>query len=299
MIWLLLAALLWGPSFGLIPILLGEPGMNANSLAFLRLVYSLVLFLPLLRVRVIARRKRVALIGVGAIQFGMMYVLLNLAYGYLRNYEVAMLTVFTPIYVTLFDAVFLRKPPPVVSMGCVLLAVAGAGVIQFARPESPGFWTGFGIMQASNLAFSFGQVAYKRMLPGLKRFGDMHVFGWMYLGAVLTAGLAWVCWENPLPVLAELRNMSTRGWLILLWLGLVPSGLGFFLFNHGALEVDTATLSIFNNLKIPLAAIIVMVFFAGWTYIEHWPRFLAGSALMLAALILNERFKPSSPAPSS
>lgn len=288
MIWLLTASLLWGPSFGLIPILMREPGMNAYTLAFFRMTYALILFLPLLRIHEITRRKRLLLTLIGAVQFGGMYVFLNLAYAHLLGYEVAMVTVFTPIYVTLLDGLFRKKHASLLPWICVLLAVLGAMIIQYARPpESEGFWMGFGIMQLANLCFAFGQVAYRDLLPSLRSFGDMYVFGWLYLGGVLLTGAAFLLWGEPAQSLPALREMSLTGWGILLWLGLVPSGLAFFLFNHGALVTHPATLSIFNNLKIPLAMIVVLLLFRQWDAVSSWPRFLLGSGLMCAALAWN------------
>ena len=290
MIWLLIASLLWGPSFALIPILRSEPhSMNATTLAFFRMVYSLILFLPLLRVRIIARRKRVLLIGLGALQFGGMYVLLNLSYQFLVGTEVLLLTVFTPLYVTMLDLFLTRQRGGTRMWSGVLLAVAGAAVIRYARPDSDTFWQGFLLMQASNLCFALGQVGYRRLLPDMKRFGDMHVFGWMYFGAVLICGIAWLFFGEPAASLTRMAEMPLSGWMILLWLGLIPSGLAFFLFNHGALITSAATLSIFNNLKIPLGMLTLMLVFRMWDYIEDWPRFLIGAALMLIGLALNEQ----------
>ena len=56
MIWLLIASLLWGPSFGLISILRAEHGMDPFTLGMLRMFYSLLLFLPLMHFRGIGRR---------------------------------------------------------------------------------------------------------------------------------------------------------------------------------------------------------------------------------------------------
>ena len=290
MIWLLIASLLWGPSFALIPILLRDPhSMNATTLAFFRMFYSFILFLPLLRVHVIARRKRVLLTGLGALQFGGMYVLLNLSYNFLVGTEVLMLTVFTPLYVTMLDLLITRKRGGWRMWTGVLLAVVGAAVIRYARPDSDHFWQGFFLMQGSNIAFALGQVGYRRLLPDMKRFGDMHVFGWMYLGAVIICGLFWIFFGEPIDALSRMREMSLSGWMILLWLGLVPSGLAFFLFNHGALLTSATTLSIFNNLKIPLGMLTLMLIFRMWDHIENWPRFLIGAGLMLVALALNEQ----------
>jgi len=104
--------------------------------------------------------------------------------------------------------------------------------------------------------------------------------GLLYLGAALVAvamALPGLQWER---VLA----MSPCQGLVLLYLGLVASGLGFFLFNAGARRTDIGTLAIFNNLKIPLAILA-----SGLVFHEtlDWPRLALGGAVIGAALVLN------------
>ena len=79
--------------------------------------------------------------------------------------------------------------------------------------------------------------------------------------------------------------MQPNQFLILLYLGTIASGLAFFLWNAGARRVDTGALSIFNNLKIPLAIAVSLLVFHEKTNI---PRLLLGGGIVLAALILNE-----------
>jgi drug/metabolite transporter (DMT)-like permease len=75
-------------------------------------------------------------------------------------------------------------------------------------------------------------------------------------------------------------------WLTLLYLGVVASGLSFFLWNVGARKVDAGALAIFNDLKIPLAVIVSLLFFGEQTNLLQLS---VGGAIMLAALLLNER----------
>jgi drug/metabolite transporter (DMT)-like permease len=83
--------------------------------------------------------------------------------------------------------------------------------------------------------------------------------------------------------------MGPRQVLVLLYLGLVASGLGFFLFNAGARRTDIGTLAICNNLKIPLAILA-----SGLVFHESldWPRLALGGAVIGAAFVLNS-LKPS------
>ena len=43
------------------------------------------------------------------------------------------------------------------------------------------------------------------------------------------------------------------------YLGLVPSGLAFFLWNRGATQVSVGTLAVMNNLKVPLAVTVALM----------------------------------------
>lgn len=290
MIWLLIACLLWGPSFGLAPILMDTYGLNSYTLAVLRMTFALILFLPVFRPHKYLRRKRLMLTLLGGLQFGVMYLTLFLSYRFMKGYEVALVTIFTPLYVSILDHLLIRKSIRIRSLFCVCLAIIGAGLIRYARvaPNSD-FWIGFGIMQICNLSFALGQILYRKLMRTTQKLEDMHVYGWLYSGALLVCILGWLILGDPLPSLRHLQALPLPAWGIVLWLGLVPSGLAFFLFNHGALKVDPHTLAIFNNLKIPIALLIVLLIFRQQSAIENWFRFSAGTFIMLAALWWNHR----------
>ena len=71
--------------------------------------------------------------------------------------------------------------------------------------------------------------------------------------------------------------------LALLYLGLIASGLCFFLWNSGAKRTSAGVLSVMNNLKIPLAVACSLLFFGEEGNI---PALIGGGAVILAALLL-------------
>ena len=85
---------------------------------------------------------------------------------------------------------------------------------------------------------------------------ERQIFALPYLGGLLAAGLA-AAWLTPWRSLA----VSGSQWLMLAYLGAIASGLGFFLWNVGARKVNAGALAIFNDLKIPLAVVVSLVFF--------------------------------------
>lgn len=45
------------------------------------------------------------------------------------------------------------------------------------------------MLQVSNLCFDFGQITYKRVMATAPDVSDRSVFAWLYLGAVVAAGM--------------------------------------------------------------------------------------------------------------
>lgn len=278
MIYLFLVSLFWAFSFGLIKG--GLTDQPPAAVACIRLVISFVLFAPFLRVRGLRPGAAAGLLLTGAVQYGLMYVSYIHAFQYLQAYEVALFTVFTPIYVTLINDLFNRRFNAA-AFGAVLLAVAGGAVIQYRRPDSMTLWKGFALMQAANLCFAGGQIFYRRIMAALpEKRSDLQVFGLLYLGAALTAALAaagsdWTA-----------MRLSLKQAGILLYLGLIPSGLCFFLWNLCARRTAAGALAVCNNLKIPLGILVSVLVFGEQA---DWARLAAGGLLMASALLINHR----------
>lgn len=254
MLYLLAVSILWGFSFGLVNAEFSE--LSGSTLATARLLIALPCFLPFLKpVFLTWRRFNAQLLLTGAIQYGLMYVALFSAFRWLSGYEVALLTIFTPLYVVLAHALLSRHLPPAWFWWTALLAVAGAAWI-FQPDTLPQKWPGILLMQAANLCFATGQIAWRRIranLPGR----DVDGYALLYAGGVL-ACLPFALFGAPV---SELVSLSGSQWWALVYLGAVASGLGFFLWNAGAARVNPATLAVFNNLKIPVAIVISVTLF--------------------------------------
>lgn len=277
MIYLLVVSLIWAFSFGLIK---GQlTGLDANFVAAARLVISLAVFLPFLRLRNVPGRLRLRLILTGAVQYGLMYIAYTYAFQYLQAYEVALFTIFTPLYVTLINDAYQHRFHPI-SLAATVLAIAGTTVVKEGNLLRPELLTGFLVVQVSNLAFAFGQVDYKETLKKYPELRDTRIFGLLYLGGALAAGLPAV-FTAPWQTLA----LTSSQLLTLIYLGAIASGVCFIMWNVGARKVHTGTLAVFNDLKIPLAVAVSLIFFGENASLPH---LLIGGLIVLAALLLNE-----------
>lgn len=275
MAFLLAVSILWALSFGLT----GQvSALGATFVAAARTLLAALVFLPFVRIRGLRSGQALALAGVGALQFGLMYVLYIGAFRWLHSAEVALFTIFTPLYVTLFNGLLARR----LTWGFLAtaaLAVAGTGICLWTALERPGILWGFLAMQLSNACFALGQILYRRIAPGTGK-ADHELMGILYLGGAAVAlamALPGLPWD-------KVARMTPGQLGILLYLGAVASGVGFFLFNAGARRTDVGTLAIFNNAKIPLAILASALVFHERV---DWVRLAAGGAVLAAALGLN------------
>lgn len=267
MIFLLLASLLWCFSFGLIGRYLVD--VDSSIVAFIRLSISLVMFLPFLRWRGVPLKTVIRLMIIGAIQYGLMYLFYIHSYRYLAGHQIAMFTIFTPIFVILIYDLMRRRFHSDYLLAA-FLAVAGSAFMVWKQADFDAALFGVFLVQMSNLCFAFGQVLYRntelddcgkvdRQAEGHRSnnvFNEMSLFGFMYLGAVLVTGIysgVTSDWKSV--------DLTTNQVLCLLYLGILPSGVAFFLWNIGAKRVNAAVLATFNNIKIPLAVVVSIVVF--------------------------------------
>lgn len=276
-------SLLWAFSFGLIKRHLG--GVDSTFVAAVRLGLSLIVFLPFLRLRTLAAPAVFMLAGIGALQFGIMYLAYIESFRFLHAYEAALFTITTPIFVTLFADALERTLRPRALLAA-LLAVAGTALVAAKSAHLQLTLVGLVLVQLSNAAFAVGQVLYRQWRNANPAVRDHQVFALLYAGAFLAATAAMATRSTAV-------ELQTPQLLTLLYLGVIASGAGFFLWNLGATRVSAGLLAVMNNAKVPLGVLCALVVFGEQANVP-W---LAGSfAVMGAAVWLAGR--PAEPRPA-
>ncbi len=133
------------------------------------------------------------------------------------------------------------------------------------------------MVQAANVCFAAGQVGYRRLSGQLPAALPAHgVFGWFYLGALIPSAGAFVVFGD----IGRLPSGALH-WGVLVWLGVVASGLGYFLWNRGATRVDAGTLAAMNNALVPAGLLVNLLI---WNRDADLLRLAAGGAIIVAAL---------------
>jgi drug/metabolite transporter (DMT)-like permease len=153
------------------------------------------------------------------------------------------------------------------------LSVAGAGVVLWHSVGDTGTLAGFILVQLANLCFAGGQVAWRRERARLPaRVSDASVFALLYAGALVVAlgvSSATTDWHSFAPDRSQ--------WATIAYLGVIASGVCFFLWNKGATKVNAGVLAAFNNVKIPLGIACALIVFREKADLG---RLLMGGALM-------------------
>jgi drug/metabolite transporter (DMT)-like permease len=282
---LLAATLLWAVSFGLIRQHL--VGLDPTFVAWARMALALPVLLPFVRWSELSRwtgpsgQVAARLAGIGAVQYGLMYIGYIAAFGFAAAHEVALFTVTTPLYVSLILDAHARRLDAR-NLGLALLAVAGAVILQPRGLAWSDAWIGFGLCQASNLCFAWGQVTYRRLRQAAPAARDHAVFAWLYVGGLAVTTVATTAtggWSAAAQVSATQAG-------VLVYLGVVASGLGFFLWNRGAVTAPAAALAVINNFKIPLAVVAALTIFGEQADLR---RLALGGGVMLLAGVLAAR----------
>lgn len=283
--WLLvITTLLWAASFSLIgEYLAGQ--VDSWFSVLVRVALASLVFLPFLRWRQFSVKVIALYMAVGACQLGVMYLFVFHAYQYLTVAEFLLFTVLTPLYVTLIYDLLERQPLRKGYLFSSLLAVIGAAIIRYDH-LSESFWLGLLFVQLANIFFAIGQVGYKRLME-IHPIPQHQAFSWFYLGATLVALIGWLLFGDK-----SMMPTTTLQWGVLLWLGIVASGIGYFMWNYGATKVDAGTLAIMNNMMVPAG---LLVNFAIWQQHPDWLSFTIGSSLIIASLWVHRRWILSRP----
>ena len=275
-----LVTFIWAFSFSLIGVYLAGK-LDSYFAVLIRVALASLIFIPFTNFK-LANKFKLQIMGIGIIQIGMMYIFFYKSFLFLSVPEVLLFTIFTPLYVTIIYDVLKGKFNPLYILTAAI-AVLGAYVIKSSQVNS-GFLAGFMMVQGANLCFALGQVLYKKLLENdeLKDIKQSSIFGYFHFGALIISGLAFAFFGNMEKITPDLTQ-----WAVLGWLGVVASGLGYFLWNRGATQVDSGILAIMNNAVVPLGLIVNLLL---WGKDINYQNLLIGGGLILLALYTHRKF---------
>lgn len=271
---------LWAFSFSFIGEFLAGK-VDSYFAILVRVALASLIFVPFTRFRGLDKILMLKIMGIGIVQIGLMYMFFYNSFLYISVPEVVLFTIFTPIHVTLIYDAFKGKFRSLYLLSASI-AVLGAFIIRY-QGINEGFLKGFLMVQAANFCFALGQTYYKKVLEDYKGINQREVFGYFHFGALIIAVIAFALFGN----MTKITPDATQ-WAVLLWLGIVASGAGYFMWNKGATMVDAGVLAIMNNALVPAGLIVNLVI---WQKPTNYLLLTIGSAVIIFSLWLHERFR--------
>ena len=277
--YLILVTIIWAFSFSLIGEFLAGK-VDGYFAVLIRVALASLVFIPFTNFKGIKNSLKLKIMGIGVVQIGFMYLFFYNSFLFLSVPEVILFTIFTPIYITLiYDALQKRFTP--LYLVSASLAVLGAFVIRYNGVNS-GFMLGFLLVQGANICFALGQVSYKSLMQQEKMqdIPQSSVFGYFHFGALIVSVVAFAIFGN-----FEKIYPTPMQWGVLLWLGVVASGLGYFLWNKGACSTDAGMLAIMNNALVPVGLIVNLVL---WSRDVNMLALLVGGGIIMLSLFVHK-----------
>ena len=281
MVWLLAASLVWGLSFGLIKGLIDD--VDPFFLGLVRTAAASLFFLPwLIRdalYKKIDKRSALQAAACGFIQIGLMYGPYLASFRYLKSHEVALFTMTTPLIMSVFLIFGFGQlnGKSMLRLSCAaMLATIGGVTVAWNGVASQELLVGIGLVQLSNALFALGLLMWAYFFGG-KTQCISYLMCPYFVGAFLASVILTV-------FLGKFSFEYTQNqWLVFLWLGVVASGLGFYLWNRGALQVSRPLLAVANNIKLPIAIFISVSLFGESA---NYYRLATGIFMMLLSIRL-------------
>lgn len=282
MIFLIAVSLIWAFSFGIMGQL---TGLDSTFVATIRLSIAFLCFLPFFRYRKLQGKEAMQLFGIGALQFGVMYVSYIKSYAFLPSHLVALFSVLTPLYIVVAHELAKRRWSWAL-LACAALSIAGASVIKFSQAPEGSFWIGFGLMQIANIAFGLGQLLYRSWKHRRSDIADSEAMAALLAGGAVLSLLGFALFGD-----ASKTAPSPEQWYVLLYLGAIASGLGFFWWNKGAALSSPGVLAACNNAVVPLAMAVSLFFFGEAKNIttDSILKLSIGATLIFAAIVWGKR----------
>lgn len=245
MIYLILVSILWSFSFGII-----KYGLSGIDSSFISLMRNLIAFLFFASLSLYNFKKfifDIKLILIGAIQFGLMYVLYIQSYQYLPAYLIATFTITTPIFIGIFSQLLQNKSFSLSGIFSILLVVLGSLMMRFNIVNPLDYWLGFFLIQCANICFAIGQIMFKKWYSKNTSVDIIYNFSQMFFGAVLITSMFSIINST------NIGMLNTYNLFALLFLGLFSTGFGFLAWNLGSIQVSNERLAVMNNVVIPIA----------------------------------------------
>ena len=270
---LIATTLIWSFSFSIIGNVISS-AVDSWSLAFYRSLLGFIFFLPWIKKSKISKYQ-FKLIPIGALQIGLMYIFYLSAFNFTSVPRVLLFTTTTPLYIAITDSLITKKFRSSIYL-LAFFSTLGALLIRSTYFDLNDL-VGFFFIQCANICFAFGQILYKNLKMKNNVYTNIYSdFAFFFFGSLLVSCGGLLISPYSLPLSLGIVDV-----IAILWLGIIATGLGYFMWNRGAVEVSSSTLAVTNNLVIPLGLFVEVLFFSSNPHLEL---LIIGSCIIIASI---------------
>lgn len=264
---------LWASAFPAIQV--ASPAFGAIGLSFVRLgvaTLALLAFAALKRVRLPGPRDLGWIVAAGFFGMTAYQLLLNESELHVPAGTASIIVAAAPLVSVTVALLLFREPVTRFTVIGSLIAVAGVAVVCLARAGvslSASVWVAVAAMVVQG-------IYHPLQRPLLKKYSGLEVATYtMVAGTVMTLPLVPVEW-------GRLVAASPTGWVAALYLGLLPSALGFVLWGYAVGRLPVAISTSLLYLVPPIAVLIA------WIWLGEIPLAteLLGGLVVIAGVVV-------------
>ncbi|WP_199807486.1 DMT family transporter [Streptomyces sp. NRRL F-5650] len=269
--------ILWASAFPAIRV--GVDGLGVQALSFLRIVIAavaLLLVAPFAKVRMPRCRDLPMIALCGATGMTAYQLLLNWGEVNVAAGTASLLIATVPAFSVLLGSLFLQERLSRSIVAGSVVALTGAAIVSLAKGTG-GFTVSALIVLAAAVVQGVYHVATK---PLLRRYTGLEVATYaMVAGTVFALPLALAAWH------AALR--APAGALAsVLYLGLLPSALGFVIWGYAVARLPLATSTAALYLVAPVTLVVSFVWLSE---VPHLVELLGGAVSIAGVIMINRR----------
>lgn len=213
---------------------------------------------------------KVALTGIFGFTF--YHLALNLGLEYINAGQGAFIISTIPIWTSILAWQFLNERVTARTWAGMALGLTGVGVISLDL-QTMSVSVGSFIVLFSAMCAGANIVIQKDLLERYRAL-DVAVYA-TSMGTLPL--LLWMPWG-----IEPLQSLSTKGWLVVAYLGLIPIGLGYFLYQIALTALEANRASQLQLLIPPIAAVIAWF----WIAEEPGPNLIIGGPIILIGVLL-------------